>query len=266
MSTKVFVGNLSFTTTGQELQQAFEHVGKIVSANIIFRGRRSRGYGFVEFENEADAHASVTAMHKKEIAGRQVNVEVAKARDESLPDEAPVQRQARPPRGPRGGYGDGAPRRARFNAAPQDGNAAAGGQQAGQFRAPRRARGPRRTGGDRGATRPPRASQQGGQSGALSKSTLFVANLPFTTDDAELNKLFAAYNVKSAHVVKMRNGRSRGYGFVEFHDEATQTKAQTEMEGKEVESANGPRQLSVKVAMADQPHRTEDVAGDVKAE
>jgi len=206
-------------------------------------------------------------MHKKEIAGRPVNVEVAKARDESLPEEAPVQRQPRAPRGPRGGYGDGAaPRRARGqfnNAGAQDGNGQQGGQ--GQFRAPRRARGPRRT-GERGATRPPRASQQGGQGGALSKSTLFVANLPFTTDDAELNKLFAAYNVKSAHVVKMRNGRSRGYGFVEFHDEATQTKAQAEMEGKEVESVNGPRQLSVKVAMADQPHRSEDAAGDVKAE
>jgi len=83
--TKVFVGNLSFTTKENELAKEFEVAGKVISANIITRGPRSLGYGFVEMENEADANNAVKLLDKKEIDGRPINVEVAKLRDETAP-------------------------------------------------------------------------------------------------------------------------------------------------------------------------------------
>jgi len=79
--TKVFVGNLDFTTKEAELVKEFGAAGKVISANIITRGPRSLGYGFVEMESEEDANKAVQMLNKKEIDGRPVNVEVAKPRD-----------------------------------------------------------------------------------------------------------------------------------------------------------------------------------------
>jgi len=56
-----------------------------------------------------------------------------------------------------------------------------------------------------------------------------VANLPFAVTDEELSAFFKEHNPKSAHVVTTRNGRSRGYGFVEFDSENDQKAA---IEGK----------------------------------
>jgi len=244
---KVFVGNLAFSTTDEELRESFAGSGNVVSANIISRGRRSLGYGFVEFNTDAEANKAVADMHKKDIAGRPVNVEVAKPRVESA-HTAP--QGDRPPRGPRGGFrgGRGAPRGAGATpgAPAPAGDAPGGFVQRGRGRG--RGRGVRGRG--RGAPRQHASTQE---SRPLSQSTLFVANLPFATDDAELVTMFAAFKPKAAHVVKMRNGRSRGYGFVEFNDEPGQLAALNGMHDKEVQSTNGPRTLSVKVAMADNP-------------
>jgi len=79
-----------------------------------------------------------------------------------------------------------------------------------------------------------------------SKSTIFVANLPFSVEDAELQTIFAEkFKVVSAHVVKKRNGRSKGFGFVEFEDEDNQQSALTAFEGFVVKD----RPLNVKVAL-----------------
>ena len=72
-----------------------------------------------------------------------------------------------------------------------------------------------------------------------SKTTLFVANLPFIVDDNNLKEIFADLNIKEAHVVRRQNGRSKGYGFVEFHSEedrrhALQTLDKIEVEGREL--------------------------------
>jgi len=80
--TKVFIGNLSFKTREAELAQQFETVAKVVSVNIITRGPRSLGYGFVELESEEDAKKAVAAMDKKDIDGRPINVDLAKTRPE----------------------------------------------------------------------------------------------------------------------------------------------------------------------------------------
>jgi RNA recognition motif-containing protein len=74
-----------------------------------------------------------------------------------------------------------------------------------------------------------------------------VANLPFSVDEAGLTKIFEGYSPVKAHVVKKRNGRSKGFGFVEFANEGDQVKAQAEINGKSVEG----RELIVKIALTE---------------
>jgi len=62
-------------------------------------------------------------------------------------------------------------------------------------------------------------------------------------------KIFEGLNAVSAHVVKTRSGRSRGYGFVEFGNEEDQLKAKDDKDETEVEGSNGARKISVKVAL-----------------
>eukprot|EP00007_Cunea_sp_BSH-02190019_P008854 CAMPEP_0174236878 /NCGR_PEP_ID=MMETSP0417-20130205/6268_1 /TAXON_ID=242541 /ORGANISM="Mayorella sp, Strain BSH-02190019" /LENGTH=209 /DNA_ID=CAMNT_0015315575 /DNA_START=73 /DNA_END=702 /DNA_ORIENTATION=- len=77
-----------------------------------------------------------------------------------------------------------------------------------------------------------------------STTTLFVANLPFSTEDADLVKLFSEFDLKDAHVVTRRTGRSKGFGFATFNTQAAQQAAQAKMDGFELEG----RPLVVKIA------------------
>ena len=80
MGSKLYVGNLSFDTTDQELEQAFSEHGEVVSATVV-RDRdtdRSRGFGFVEFAEEADAQKAKEAMNGKELSGRALKVDEAR--------------------------------------------------------------------------------------------------------------------------------------------------------------------------------------------
>ena len=80
MASKLYVGNLSFDTTDQELEQSFSEHGEVVSATVV-RDRdtdRSRGFGFVEFAQEADAQKAKEAMNGKELSGRALKVDDAK--------------------------------------------------------------------------------------------------------------------------------------------------------------------------------------------
>jgi len=217
-TTKVFVGNLSFKTTAEELKAAFETVGKVANANIITRGSRSLGYGFVDFNSEEDANKAVTEMNKRKVDDREINVEIAKPRDESKPTSAPPRG-----RGFRGrGYGRG-----RYGIR-------------GGFR---------RGGGGMGfrrRSRPPMRRPVSTEGRAQSTSTLFVANLPYSLDDEGLSKIFAGLSVKNSHVIRRPNGRSKGFGFVEFEHEDDQKKG---LNG-EKKTAEG-RELVIKVALTD---------------
>jgi RNA recognition motif-containing protein len=82
MSTKLFVGGLPWATTDDELRAAFEPHGTVVSANVVTDRDtgRSRGFGFVEYDNEQAASKAVEALHQTELGGRTIQVEVAKGR------------------------------------------------------------------------------------------------------------------------------------------------------------------------------------------
>lgn len=80
MSTKLFVGSLPWAANDEDLQKAFSAHGKVISAKVVTdkETRRSRGFGFVEFETEAEAAAAVQALNGTELKGRNIIVSEAK--------------------------------------------------------------------------------------------------------------------------------------------------------------------------------------------
>ena len=82
MVKKLFVGSLPWAVTDDSLKAAFEQHGKVVTAKVI-RDResgRSRGFGFVEMENEAEAQKALQALNESELSGRKITVKEALSR------------------------------------------------------------------------------------------------------------------------------------------------------------------------------------------
>ena len=78
----IYVGNLSYTATDEDLRSAFEAFGQIASARVIMDKEtgRSRGFGFVEMPNDEEGRKAIEAVNNKEIAGRPVRVNEARPR------------------------------------------------------------------------------------------------------------------------------------------------------------------------------------------
>lgn len=83
MATKLYVGNLAFQTTGQELEELFAQAGKVESASVVEDREtgRSRGFGFVEMSTPEEAAAAIDQFNGKELGGRQLKVNEAKPRE-----------------------------------------------------------------------------------------------------------------------------------------------------------------------------------------
>lgn len=83
MSTKLYVGNLSFNTSTQDLEQVFGEIGTVESTNIIEDRDtgRSRGFGFVEMSSKEEANNAIEQLNGKEIDGRELTVNEAKPRE-----------------------------------------------------------------------------------------------------------------------------------------------------------------------------------------
>ncbi|HSX33498.1 MAG TPA: RNA-binding protein [Candidatus Saccharimonadales bacterium] len=84
MATKLFVGKLSFDTTNDSLQALFAQHGTVVSAQIIVdrSTNQSKGFGFVEMEDQAAAQAAINALDGKEFEGHTIVVSVARPRED----------------------------------------------------------------------------------------------------------------------------------------------------------------------------------------
>ena len=80
MSTKLFVGSLPWSASDEDLQKAFAAHGNVLSAKVVTdkETRRSRGFGFVEFETESEATAAIQALNGSELQGRNIIVSEAK--------------------------------------------------------------------------------------------------------------------------------------------------------------------------------------------
>ena len=83
MSSKLYVGNLSFDTSHQDLETTFGAIGTVESVNIIEDRDtgRSRGFGFVEMSSQEEAEKAISELDGKEIDGRQLKVNEAKPRE-----------------------------------------------------------------------------------------------------------------------------------------------------------------------------------------
>jgi len=96
MNTKLYVGNLSFNTTENDLQDAFAAHGPVVSVDLIMdkASGRPRGFAFVTMETKEGAEAAIAALNGKNVDGRDLTVNEARPREERS-----------------GGFGGGQPRR-----------------------------------------------------------------------------------------------------------------------------------------------------------
>ena len=83
MSMKLYVGNLAFQTTGDDLQGLFSQVGTVESVSLVTERDtgRSRGFGFVEMGSRAEGEAAISKFHGTEISGRNLTVNEAKPRE-----------------------------------------------------------------------------------------------------------------------------------------------------------------------------------------
>ena len=82
MGSKLYVGNLSYNTTGSDLEQLCAAHGTVQSAEVI-QDRdtgRSKGFGFVQMGSDEDAQAAITALNGREVEGRALTVNEAKPR------------------------------------------------------------------------------------------------------------------------------------------------------------------------------------------
>src|SRR6266699_751339 len=95
MSVKLYVGNLAFQTTSEDLQQLFAQAGTVESASVIEDREtgRSRGFAFVEMSSKEEGSAAIQQFNGREVGGRALNVNEAKPREDR--------------EGSRGGFGGG---------------------------------------------------------------------------------------------------------------------------------------------------------------
>lgn len=82
--TKLYVGNLSYSTTNQQLQDHFAQFGTVTSADIIMDrySGRSKGFGFVEMEDDAAAQEAIAKANGADFAGRNIVVSVARPKED----------------------------------------------------------------------------------------------------------------------------------------------------------------------------------------
>jgi RNA recognition motif-containing protein len=84
MSMKLYVGNLAFQTTSEDLQQLFAQAGTVESASVVEDREtgRSRGFGFVEMATKEEGEAAIAQFNGKEVNGRNLNVNEARPRED----------------------------------------------------------------------------------------------------------------------------------------------------------------------------------------
>jgi len=84
MAQKLYVGGLSYSTTDDSLKAKFSEAGTVASASVVMdkMSGRSRGFGFVEFDNDAEADKAIEMFNDKEFEGRRITVNVARPRED----------------------------------------------------------------------------------------------------------------------------------------------------------------------------------------
>jgi RNA recognition motif-containing protein len=203
---KVFVGNLSYTVTADTLRDLFQTVGDVKDVQLISRYGRSKGYGFVTFNDTRHVQLAVDKFTTYELEGRQINCESAREKkektieqrldDSTLNDHTEDEKLKKR-----------APRKKPQNNKQKHQDAAAAAEPASTQSTEKTEKKPQRE-------RKPREPREPRDKDApISKTMVFVGNLPFEVTDEDLSAMFEKYGVVSARVVFGRFGRSKGFGF-----------------------------------------------------
>jgi len=81
---KIYIGNMSYETTEDQIRQAFESYGEVTSVNVITDREtgRPKGFGFVEMASDEAGQAAIDALNSTDMNGRTVNVNVARPRED----------------------------------------------------------------------------------------------------------------------------------------------------------------------------------------
>ena len=84
ISKKLYVGGLPYSVTNTQLEEMFAKLGKVISAVVIMdrNSGQSKGFGFVEMENDNEADDAIAKLNETEMDGRKIIVNVAKPREE----------------------------------------------------------------------------------------------------------------------------------------------------------------------------------------
>ncbi|KIS66864.1 uncharacterized protein UMAG_10723 [Mycosarcoma maydis] len=281
---KVFAGNLAFATTEDELKTLFSEAGTVTHAQVITRGTRSLGYGFVTFSTEAGAQNAIKLLNKREVGGREISVESAKpqtsaatndakpkarrSRSKKAKESSRTPRRARADEGEEGAAEEEAAQAASNDDQPTDVNGTKPSKSAKRRQKKKAAAAAAATAAANGESatptqakaessepRAPRAKREpkGKPHGEPSKTLVFVANLAFATTDESLKAAFSDYKVKSAHVVKRRSSnRSKGFGFVDFQDSSEQQRAIASSQGKQIDGREVTLQVAVETENGDE--------------
>jgi len=209
----LYVSNLPFDLDDNDLKSIFSEFN-VKSANVAVRqGGRSLGFGFVEFTNSKDQHSALEALDQSEVNNRVITVKVATGRRTGGNNN---RQGGRRPINTGGNNNRQGGRRPMNNSAPR-----------------------RRNPSNTNEKREP------------SSTMIYVSNLPFSVDDKRLSEVFTGYKVKNAYVAVRRNGRSKGFGFVDFGSAEDQLKA-INLNGQEVDG----RPLTIQIANKVEPKET----------
>ncbi|SPO29033.1 uncharacterized protein UTRI_05607 [Ustilago trichophora] len=200
---KVFAGNLAFATTEQELKSLFSEAGKVTHAQIITRGTRSLGYGFVTFSTDTEAQTAIQLLNKRDVGGREISVESAKPQAEGAAEDDAAK-------------------------------AATNGDDASHANGTKPSKSAKRRQKKKGFCRR-RLRRR-----CYQRRVFHTQAKPESSEPKprapRAKRAFSDYKVKSAHVVKRRSGnRSKGFGFVDFEDASEQQRAIASAQGKQID-------------------------------
>ncbi|KAJ3320332.1 hypothetical protein HDV06_005363 [Boothiomyces sp. JEL0866] len=262
----VFVGNLSYSTDADALKSLFAPVAPVQDVRLITRFNKPKGFGFVSFSTQAEAESAVQSFDQKEIEGRVLKVQLAVAKkprepsakkpkkakrvddekEEEKETPAPAAKPKKNKRKPKSATKKEEKDEVKEEAQekpkqkPQKKEKPVESKETPEEKTEKVERAEKKT-----AKRPPRKVRD--PNAPLSETIAFVGNLPFVVDDTSLGDIFSDFKIKSSRVVVSPSGRSKGFGFVEFEDNASLLKAIEEYNGAKANE----RVLAVKQAFAE---------------
>jgi len=199
----LYVSNLPFDLDDNDLKHIFSEFN-VKSANVANRSSgKSRGFGFVEFHNSHDQNEALKALDQSEVNTRVITVKVATGHSNS--------ERSRSRRNNNNSNNNqrrnNSPSRQRNNSPSRQRN-----------NSPSRRR-------NNSSSRQSKPKDNNSVSRTPSATMVYVSNLPFSVEDSDLQNIFKGHKITQAYVAKRRNGRSKGFGFVDFGSAEEQLKA-----------------------------------------